>query len=71
MQEVGKYLNREEIQEALGFAPRLFEPVNMKFNALWSQQSDIFLPSSREIVRVLDQKKTPILVLNGNNDAIV
>ncbi|CCF34407.1 carboxypeptidase Y [Colletotrichum higginsianum] len=71
MQEVRKYLNREEVQEALGFQPRTFEPVNMEFNANWSRQGDVFIPSTREIARLLDQKKTPILVLNGNNDAIV
>ncbi|KAM0283776.1 hypothetical protein ACHAQH_002366 [Verticillium albo-atrum] len=71
MEEVAAYLNLEEVQKALGLPRRRFEPVNMEFNSLWAQQSEIFLPTTREIARILDDKKTPILVLNGNNDAIV
>lgn len=43
----------------------------MAFNEKWNEQSDITLPSSREVSRLLDEKNTPILVLNGNNDIIV
>lgn len=71
MEQVAAYLNREAVQQALGFSQRRFEVVNMRFNALWSQQGEAFVPTTREMGRLLDEKQTRILVLNGNNDAIV
>lgn len=71
MEEVAVYLNQDWVQHALGFKKRLFKPVNMDFNTWWSSKEAMLLPSTREIARLLDEKNTAILVLNGNNDAIV
>ncbi|KAH7144237.1 carboxypeptidase Y [Dactylonectria estremocensis] len=71
MEEVAVYLNQDWVQNALGFKKRLFEPVNMDFNIWWSSKEAMLLPSTREIARLLDEKDTAVLVLNGNNDAIV
>lgn len=72
MEEVAVYLNQEWVQHALGFAEtRRFRPVNMDFNVWWSSKEAMLVPSTREIARLLDERDTAILVLNGNNDAIV
>lgn len=71
MEDVESYLNKPSVQRALGIPLRKFEAVNMDFNMLWSLQPDIPVPTTREVARVLDGKQTPVLVINGNNDAIV
>lgn len=71
MEAVAAYLNQGWVQDALGLNRRHFKPVNMDFNVWWSDKADMLVPSTREIARLLDEKDTSILVLNGNNDAIV
>ncbi len=72
MEGVAVYLNQDWVQHALGFTEiRRFQPVNMDFNVWWSSKEAMLVPSTREIARLLDERNTAVLVLNGNNDAIV
>ena len=71
MSEVEIYLNLPRIQTALGFKePVKYEAVNMDLNEKWSSQTDISVPSTREIALLLDSKHTPVLFINGNNDVV-
>ncbi|KAF7535653.1 hypothetical protein G7054_g5168 [Neopestalotiopsis clavispora] len=68
MEQVGQYLNTEWVQQALGLNDFDFRPVNGDFSEKWSNLPDPYLPSTREIRRILDMKNTPVIVLNGMND---
>jgi hypothetical protein len=71
MEQVASFLNLDWVQDALQIERMKFQSVNMDFNSHWAEKPDTYLPSIREIGRLLDLKKTPILVLNGNNDVVV
>lgn len=68
MEQVGQYLNKGWVQQALGLEGFDFKPVNWDFNEKWAYLPDDAMPSTREIARVLDVKNTSVLVLNGMND---
>ncbi len=64
------HLSRPEIQTLLGIQNHTeFKAVNFEMNARWSRQSEIVLPTTREVVYLLDEASAHILVLNGNFDA--
>lgn len=72
MEQVEKYMNSEDLQRALDFERAVnFSVVNMDLNTEWSTHADMMIPSTRELSNILDDKATPILVVNGNNDIIV
>ena len=72
MEEVEKYMNSEKLQRALGFERAInYSVVNMDLNKKWETHTDMVIPSTRELSNILDDKATPILVVNGNNDVIV
>ncbi|KAI8711514.1 hypothetical protein NCS52_01415200 [Fusarium sp. LHS14.1] len=72
MEQVEKYMNSETLQKALGFERAInYSVVNMDLNKNWETHPDMVIPSTREISNILDDKATPILVVNGNNDVIV
>ena len=57
---------------ALGFERAInYSVVNMDLNKKWETHPDMVIPSTRELSNILDDKTTPILVVNGNNDVIV
>lgn len=69
MEQVEAYLNLDRVQSALGFEEHLdFQVVNIELNQKWANTSEAFIPSSRELKIVLDEKDTPVLFLNGNHD---
>jgi hypothetical protein len=71
MEQVSSFLNLGWVQEALKIEKMKFQTVNMDFNSHWAEKSSAYTPSTREVSSLLDVKKTPILVLNGNNDVVV
>ncbi|KAH7239774.1 Alpha/Beta hydrolase protein [Fusarium solani] len=72
MEQVEKYMNSENLQRALGFERAVnYSVVNMDLNTEWATHPDMVIPSTRELSNILDDKATPILVVNGNNDVIV
>lgn len=72
MEQVEKYMNSENLQRALGFERAVnYSVVNMDLNTEWATHPDMVIPSTRELSKILDDKATPILVVNGNNDVIV
>ncbi|KAF9870599.1 hypothetical protein CkaCkLH20_11905 [Colletotrichum karsti] len=69
-EEVTRFLNQTAVKQALGQPNVSFSEINYAFNAIWTGQPEMNLPSTREISHLLDIKNTPIIVLNGNNDII-
>ncbi|KAJ3520329.1 hypothetical protein NM208_g13752 [Fusarium decemcellulare] len=66
MERVSTYLNRDEVQKALGFPHHIdFQSVNMELNAKWSSQADVTLPSTRELSTLLDQRQTRVINTQG------
>ncbi|KAL1903422.1 hypothetical protein Sste5346_000048 [Sporothrix stenoceras] len=67
-----EYLNRADIQAALGIAANTtFEGVNLALNTHWLASKNMFRPTTREVTYLLDQTPARVLVVNGNNDIIV
>ncbi|KAF7526247.1 hypothetical protein G7054_g10830 [Neopestalotiopsis clavispora] len=72
MEQVQTYLNSTRVKQAIGLPVDFnFRPVNFDLNAHWAQRGQDFVPSTRQLVHILDSKQTPILVINGNNDVVV
>ncbi|ETS85613.1 hypothetical protein PFICI_03638 [Pestalotiopsis fici W106-1] len=72
MEQVQTYLNSTKVKQAVGLPEDFhFRPVNFDLNAHWAQRGQDFVPSTRQLVHLLDSKQTPILVMNGNNDVVV
>jgi cathepsin A (carboxypeptidase C) len=68
-EQLDRYLNDEIVQHTLGFQDKFdYQAINMEFNEKWSQLTGLYVPTTREIAKILDFKKTPVLVLNGMND---
>jgi len=64
------YLSRPEIQTLLGIPNHIeFKAINFGLNSRWSRQTEIVLPTTREVVYLLDEASARTLVLNGNFDA--
>ncbi|KAI1871595.1 uncharacterized protein JN550_004589 [Neoarthrinium moseri] len=72
MEEVELYLNSSNVKSALGFPSSFdYKVVNFDFNVKWMAGGQAFVPKTRELIDILDNKHTPILVLNGQNDIAV
>ncbi|KAI1754124.1 alpha/beta-hydrolase [Xylaria castorea] len=66
------HLNRPEIQKLLGFdAPREYRAANFSLNAIWSEQPEILVPTTRNVSWLLDEGDLRILVFNGVYDAAI
>ncbi|KAI9147040.1 Carboxypeptidase Y [Paramyrothecium foliicola] len=66
------FLNREWVQDRLGFTEHLnFSLIDFELNQRWSDDAQIFLPTTRELTWLLDETKVRILFINGNNDIII
>ncbi|KAI0404448.1 alpha/beta-hydrolase [Xylaria palmicola] len=66
------YLNTPGIQELLGFdAPREYLAANFSLNALWSEQPEILIPTTRNVSWLLDEGGLRVLVFNGVYDAAI
>lgn len=62
-------MNSEFARQALGLPDNInYKPVNFEFNERWSNQSETWVPTTREIAKILDVKETPVLVIDGMND---
>ncbi|TRX88446.1 hypothetical protein FHL15_010636 [Xylaria flabelliformis] len=66
------HLNRPEIQKLLGFGePREYRAANFSLNAIWSEQPEILVPTTRNVSWLLDEGDLRILVFNGVYDAAI
>ncbi|KAJ8128800.1 hypothetical protein O1611_g4831 [Lasiodiplodia mahajangana] len=66
------HLNRPEIQKLLGFdTPHLYLAANFSLNAIWSNQSEILIPTTRNVSWLLDTGDFRMLVFNGVYDAAI
>ncbi|GAP82931.1 putative carboxypeptidase y [Rosellinia necatrix] len=66
------YLNRPEIQALLGFdTPREYRATNFSLNAVWSEQPEILVPTTRNVSWLLDDGGLRMLVFNGVYDAAI
>ncbi|KAI3332144.1 alpha/beta-hydrolase [Xylariaceae sp. AK1471] len=64
------YLNRPEIQKLLGFdTSREYRSANFSLNAIWSQQPEMAIPTTRNVSWLLDEGDLRVLVFNGVYDA--
>lgn len=77
MGDTAQYLNRPEIQRKLGFESTIpFQSINFDINTKWSLNPKTYLPTTREITFLLDDRfesgeNVPVLVLNGEYDVAV
>ncbi|KAI0872729.1 alpha/beta-hydrolase [Hypoxylon argillaceum] len=66
------HLNRPEVQKLLGFeTPREYRSANFSLNAIWSNQSEILIPTTRNVSWLLDEGDLRMLVFNGVYDAAI
>ncbi|KAI0478002.1 alpha/beta-hydrolase [Xylaria cf. heliscus] len=66
------HLNRPEIQKLLGFdAPHEYRAANFSLNAIWNEQPEILIPTTRNVSWLLDEGNLRILVFNGVYDAAI
>ncbi|KAI8622997.1 alpha/beta-hydrolase [Xylariaceae sp. FL1651] len=66
------YLNRLEIQKLLGFdTPREYRFANFSLNAVWSEQPEVFIPTTQNVSWLLDEGNMRVLVFNGVYDAMI
>ncbi|KAK3934648.1 Alpha/Beta hydrolase protein [Diplogelasinospora grovesii] len=66
------FLNLLHIKKELGFGEEFtYQGINFELNQKWMESRDAFVPSTREVSYLLDKTPTRVLVLNGNNDAVV
>ncbi|RDW77509.1 hypothetical protein BP6252_05562 [Coleophoma cylindrospora] len=66
------YLNNPEVQTLLGFDHHVnYTGINFPLNSRWSQEPEIFQPTTKELMYLLDLENFNVLVLNGNYDVIV
>lgn len=77
MGDTAQYLNRPEIQRKLGFESTIpFQSINFDINTKWSLNPKTYLPTTREITFLLDDRlesgeNVPVLVINGEYDVTV
>lgn len=63
------YLNKPEIQKLLGFErPVNYSDINYALNEKWTRNPIITVPSTSEVVYLLDNENANFLVLNGQFD---
>lgn len=63
------YLNKPEIQKLLGFErPVNYSDINYALNEKWTRNPIITVPSTSEVVYLLDKENANFLVLNGQFD---
>jgi hypothetical protein len=63
------HLNQPEIQKLLGFdVPREYRSANFSLNAIWSEQPEIVIPTTRNVSWLLDVGDLRVLVFNGVYD---
>ena len=66
------YLNRADVQKGLGFDGTFkYKVFNAEINRSWGMRAAIAVPTTREVSYILDDTRTKVLVVNGNNDIIV
>ncbi|KAK4449805.1 Alpha/Beta hydrolase protein, partial [Podospora aff. communis PSN243] len=67
-----EYLNRREVKRALrvdeGVEYRVF---NATVNRAWGEKAVMAVPTTREVSWILEETEMWVLVVNGNNDAVV
>lgn len=67
-----EYLNREEVKRGLGVDAEVeYRVFNATVNRAWGEKAVMAVPTTREVGWILEETGTRVLVLNGNNDAVV
>jgi hypothetical protein len=66
-----KFLNRQWVQERLGFDHFPFSLIDFDTNERWDMAQNIHIPVTRELTWILDETSIRVLFINGNNDIIM
>ncbi|KAI0170965.1 Alpha/Beta hydrolase protein [Pestalotiopsis sp. NC0098] len=66
-----EYMNRPHFQRALGLENWSFTSFNWDLNDRWALSKNLYMPTTREMIWILDETPIRVLVINGNNDIIV
>ncbi|KAH8195414.1 hypothetical protein TruAng_010421 [Truncatella angustata] len=69
MTQVDAFLNLDIVKRALELPSEfVFSSVAWEFNEKWSNTTETYVPTTREVAKILDVKQTSVLVINGMND---
>lgn len=70
--QINTYLNSDAVQQALDLLEKVeYRAINFDFNSWWTREPTTWVPTSRELSKILDVKLTPVLVITGMNDITV
>lgn len=60
------------MQHALDLPEKMeYRAINFDFVTLWTDKPSTWVPTTRELGKILDVKNTPVLVINGMNDVLM